>query len=312
MRVLASAELEPFLADESPPRDLSVDLFSGDVQLPGGDYAGVIPVVSNAIGPVQLERLPALLVIANYGVGYDNIDVAAARRHGVSVSNTPDVLTGATAELTWALILAAARRIVEGEALIRSGRWSGWTPTQLLGTSLEGKVLGIVGAGRIGREVGRRAAAFGMRVAYWNRTGRTRWERETGAERLGLAELLTMADVVSLHVALTAETDRLIDARALERMKPGAILVNTARGGVVDEAALIDALGSGSLAAAGLDVYAVEPEIPDRLRELDNVVLLPHLGSATAEARRGMWQLAWANLLRGIRREPLLTPVPEP
>lgn len=311
-RVLVSSQLEPFLADESVPPDVSVDLFSGGAPLPAGDYVGVLPLVSNAIGSAQLERLPALRVIANYGVGYDNIDVAAARRRGIAVSNTPEVLTEATAELTWALILAAARRLAEGEALARSGQWTGWTPTQLLGMSLGGKVLGIVGAGRIGREVGRRATAFGMRVVYWSRIRRQEWEREIGAERLDLADVLAAADVVSLHLALRAETERFIDARALERMKPGSILVNTARGGVVDEAALIGALESGHLRAAGLDVYAAEPHIPARLRALDNVVLLPHLGSATAEARHGMWKLAWENLLRGVRREPLVTPVVEP
>ncbi len=310
MRVLVAASLAPFLAEVEPPADIAVELLGDDAPLPAGDYAGILPLLTRRLGAEELARLPRLRVIANYAVGYDNVDVAAARACGVGVSNTPDVLTAATAELTWALILAAARRLGEGERLARSGQWGGWAPTELLGMGLSGKLLGIVGAGRIGREVGVRARAFGMRVAYCSRSRPDAWERETGAVRRSLEALLAEADVLTLHVALAPETAGLIDRAALARMKPGAILINTARGGIVDEDALGVALASGRLRAAGLDVYTAEPRIPDALRRLESVVLLPHIGSATEEARRGMFRVAWENLLRGARGEPLLNPVP--
>lgn len=309
IRILVTDALEPFLRETQVPPDVVVELLPAEAPVPEGDYAGLLVHVARRIGAAELDRLPELRIVSNYGVGYDNIDVAAARERGVAVTNTPDVLTMATAELTWALILATARRLGEGERLVRSGEWRGWEPMQLLGTALNGKVLGLVGAGRIGREVGRRAGAFGMRVIYWGRTRRPEWEQETGATWTELDRVLAEADVVSLHVALTPETRCLIDRRALDLMKPSAILINTARGAVVDEEALIEALEAGRIRAAGLDVYAREPEVPERLRALENVVLLPHLGSATEEARWGMWRLAWENLLRGVRREPLLTPV---
>lgn len=307
--VLVSGELEPFLRETTQPAEVDVDLLPPDRAIPEGDYVGIIPLLTRRISGPELDRLPALKVVANFAVGYDNVDLAAARARGVAVSNTPDVLTEATAELTWALILAAARRVGEGDRLVRSGRWQGWEPTQLLGTGLGGRTLGIAGAGRIGREVGRRAGAFGMSVAYWGRTRQPEWERETGAVRVEAVETLAeRADVLSVHVASTAQTRRLIDGPLLDRMKAGAIVVNTARGDVVDEPALIERLEAGRL-RAGLDVYTGEPMVPERLRRLDNVVLLPHLGSATHEARKGMWDRAWANLLRGIRGEPLENPV---
>lgn len=310
MRALVAASLAPFLAEVDPPPDVSVELLADGAPVPAGDYAGILPLLTRRIGAQELELLPRLRVIANYAVGYDNVDVAAARARGVAVSNTPDVLTEATAELTWALILATARRLGEAERVARSGAWRGWGPTQLLGMGLSGKLLGIVGAGRIGREVGERARAFGMRVAYWGRSRPADWERRVHAAWRPLPELLSEADVLTLHVALTPATAGLIGREALDGMKPGAILVNTARGGLVDEAALADALESGRLRAAGLDVHAGEPVIPERLRRLENLVLLPHIGSATEEARRGMFRLAWDNLLRGLRGEPLVTPVP--
>lgn len=309
IRVLVAAEAEAFLGNRDLPGDVTVEILAAGEPVPAGDHVGILPVLTRRIGPAELDRLPRLKVVANMAVGYDNVDVDAARRRGVQVTNTPDVLTGATAELTWALILAVARRVGEGERLVRDGAWTGWQPTQLLGTGLDGKLLGIVGGGRIGREVGRRAGAFAMGVAYWNRSPQAAWEAETGAERVGeLAELAARADVLSIHLASTPQTGRLIDARILECMKPGAILINTARGDIVDESALVDQLESGRI-RAGLDVFAAEPHVPERLRRLDNVVLLPHLGSATTETRQAMFDLAFDNLLRGARGEPLLTPV---
>lgn len=296
--ILVAAALREFAARERSEHD--IEFFAS--QPPAGSYLGIIPTVANRIGPSEIDGLHGLRIIANYGVGYDNIDVAYARQRGIAVTNTPGVLTSATAELTWALILAVARRVGEGERLVRSGEWDGWTPTQLRGMSLEGKVLGIVGAGRIGREVGKRAAAFGMRTIYF---GRTQGE---GLEFVELDTLLRTADVVSIHLSRSAETERLIGAERLRLMRDGAILVNTARGSIVDENALIREVTSGRI-KAGLDVYAHEPRVPEELLDLENVVLLPHLGSATHEARQAMWELAWGNLQACLRGGELLTPV---
>ncbi len=310
MRVLVSSEVAEFLHAHSPPDSVAVDLLDPADAIPaGGPHVGILPLLTRRIGGAEMDRLPQLRVIANMAVGYDNVEVDAARLRGIAVSNTPDVLTGATAELTWALILAVARRVGEGERLVRGGAWTGWAPTQLMGTGLDGKVLGVVGAGRIGREVGRRAGAFGMRVAYWGRGRHTAWESEVGAERTGeLGELAARADVLAVTLASTPGTRGIIDAGVLASLRDGAILVNTARGDVVDQKALVRELVAGRL-RAGLDVYAEEPRVPDDLLGLDNVVLLPHLGSATCETRQAMFDLAWQNLLRGIRGEPLLTPV---
>ncbi len=309
MRVLVAEPLAPFLRRATIPSDIEVELLPERAPLPVGDYVAVVPLLTRRLGPEELARLPALRVIANFAVGYDNVDVPAARARGIAVTNTPGVLTEATAELTWALILAAARRLPEGETLVRDGEWTGWGPTQLLGMGLGGKVLGLLGAGRIARAVARRAPGFGMRVRYWSRTRRREWEAESGAEWRALDELLSEADVLSLHLVLCAETERIIGPEALARMKPGAILVNTARGGLVDESALASALRAGALRAAGLDVYAAEPGVPAALRQLPNVVLLPHVGSATEEARQGMWDVAWQNVLAVLSGAEPLTPV---
>lgn len=310
MRALVSAELESFLAAERLPAELQVTLLPSGVPIPAGDIDGLISLINRPVHAHDMDRLHGLRVIANYGVGYDNIEVAAARDRGIAVTNTPGVLTEATAELTWALILAAARRLPEGVALARGGDWQGWHPTELRGVALGGRTLGIVGAGRIGREVGRKARAFGMDVVYWSRSAHQGWAAECGAARYeALHDLLRVSDVVTLHVSLDPTTELLIDRAALAAMKPGAILVNTSRGRVVDEPALIEALGAGRLRAAGLDVYAEEPTIPEPLRTLPNVVALPHLGSATEEARHAMWRLAWTNLLAGVRGEPVPNPV---
>lgn len=235
-------------------------------------------------------------LLCNFGVGVNHIDLDAARAHGVQVTNTPDVLTHDTADLAMALVLMTLRRLGEGERLVRASAWTGWAPTHHLGHSLEGRTLGIVGWGRIGRATARRAHhGFGLRVVY--HTPHPERHPEPWATPCPtLDALLEASDVVSLHCPATAATRGLIDRRALARMRPGAVLVNTARGDVVDEAALVDALASGRLAAAGLDVYADEPRVPAALRALPNVVLLPHLGSATVETRRAMGMRAASNL----------------
>lgn len=308
-RVLVSAEVRAFLDEVEVPPDVQVELLAPDDDVPSGHYPGILPLLTRTIGPEVMDRLEGLRVVANMAVGYDNVDLEAARERGIRVTNTPDVLTGATAELTWTLILATARRVGEGERLVRSGDWSGWEPTQLMGVGLDGKVLGIVGAGRIGREVGRRAGAFGMDVVYWNRSAREEWAAEVGARRVAsLVELARAADVVSVSVASTPDTLHLVDGAVLRALRDGAILVNTARGEIIDEAALIAELETGRI-RAGLDVYENEPVVSARLRALENVVLLPHLGSATRETRQAMFDLAWENLVRCVRGDDPVTPV---
>ena len=253
---------------------------------------------------------PQLRCVANVAVGYDNVDVAAAERRGVTVTNTPGVLDDATADLTLALILAATRRLAEGDRLVRSGREWNWGMGFMLGSSLQGRLLGIVGLGGIGKWVAQRARAFGMEIAYHQRNpALAEVETALGAKRMPLTQLLAEADVVSLHCPLTPETHHLIGAAELEAMKPTAVLVNAARGPIVDEAALAEALAEGEIAAAGLDVYEHEPQVEPRLLELDNVVLSPHLGSATVETRTAMAELAARNAISVLSGQGPLTPV---
>jgi glyoxylate reductase len=245
---------------------------------------------------------PQLRCVANVAVGYDNVDLAAAARRGVVVTNTPGVLDDATADLAIALLLAATRRLGEGERLIRSGRPWSWGMSFMLGSGLRGKLLGVVGLGNIGSLVAQRARAFGMEIAYHGRHEAPA-AATLGATRMELDELLAAADAVSLHCPLTAATRHLISARELALMKPTATLVNTARGPVVDEAALAAALRSGEIAAAGLDVYEHEPAVEPGLLELENAVLVPHLGSATVETRTAMAELAARNAIAVVLGE---------
>ncbi len=313
--VLVSREIRPLLEGESPawPGRTGTRWLAPSEELPLSERAvGLIPLLSREISGSELDRLPRLRVVANYAVGYDNVDVAAARDRGVAVTNTPGVLTEATADLTWALILASARRMREGLELAISGDWEGWKPDQLLGTGLQEKRLGILGAGRIGSAVARRAPGFGMDVLYWSRSENAELERAVGARREEeLAGVLSASDVLSVHLPLTDETEGLLDHAALQRMRPGSVLVNTARGEIVGTEALAEALRTGPLAGAGLDVYPDEPEIPSSLRELPNAFVLPHLGSATREARTGMWRIARDNVRRVLEGRGPVTPVPE-
>lgn len=250
---------------------------------------------------------PTLRVVANFGVGFNNIDVAAATARKIPVTNTPGVLTDATADLAFALLLATARRLGEGERLVRARQWTGWEPMQMLGADVSGATLGLIGFGRIGRAMAKRARAFDLKLIYWNRTRLSPAEEaETGAVYRPKEDVLAEADFVSLHVAYTPETHHLIDAAALARMKPTAILINTARGPVVDEAALAAALKNGTIGGAGLDVFEREPQLDPGLFGLENAVLVPHLGSATIGTRTKMGQIAVDNLLAvcGGRRPP--------
>ena len=253
---------------------------------------------------------PALRIVANVAVGYDNVDVEACARRGVVVSNTPGVLTEATADIAFALILMSTRRLGEGERLIRARTPWSWSMFFMLGTSLQGKTLGIVGLGKIGQATARRARAFGMEIVYaGRRRAAEEVEAELSARFLPLDELLTTADVVTLHCPLSAETRHLIDATALARMQPSSHLVNTTRGPVVDEAALAEALRARAIAGAGLDVFEREPEVHPDLLELENVVLIPHLGSATIETRTAMGVLAAENVVAVLGGSAPVTPV---
>jgi glyoxylate reductase len=254
--------------------------------------------------PVPLDLLPVLRVVANFGVGYDRIDVAACAGRGIVVTNTPGVLDEATADLAFALMLAVRRRVIEGDRLVRAGGWKGSWSEGGLAEEVNGSTLGIVGLGRIGSAVARRGQGFGLRVLY---TRRLRADSDLGEWRT-LDELLAESDVVSLHVPLTAETEGLLDARRLALLRDGACLVNTARGEIVDEPALVAELVSGRI-RAGLDVFAHEPEVPSELLELPNVVLTPHIGSATRQTREAMTRLVVDNLLAVEHGEPPLTPV---
>jgi glyoxylate reductase len=253
---------------------------------------------------VPLERFPALRLIANFGVGYDRIDVAACTARGIAVTNTPGVLDAATADLAFALMLAARRRVVEGDRLVRSREWRGSWADSFLGEELTGSTLGIVGFGRIGQAVARRARGFDLRVLYTRRTP----EPTDLGEYRDLDDLLRESDVVTIHAPRTPETERMIDGRRLALLRDGACLVNTARGELVDEEALVRELVTGRI-RAGLDVFAHEPHVPRELLGLPNVVLTPHLGSATRQARERMTRLVVDNVLAFERSAPLLTPV---
>ena len=307
-RVLVAAELENLL-ERSQLTDLDITWLSADQPTPKGDWVAIVPLLSRWVGGTEFKNLPNLRIVANVAVGYNNVDLVAAEMRGVLVTNTPGVLTDATADLTWALILATTRRLVEGVDLVRSGRWTGWHPQQLLGLELRGHTLGLLGAGRIGQAVGRRAPAFGLRVVYAARTPKADFERDTGATRVDINRLLMESDIVSLHVPATPETKGIINAETLARMKKGAILINTSRGDLVREEALALALEAGHLGAAGLDVYTDEPAIHPRLLAAPRTVLLPHIGSATMETRRNMAAIAVANVQAILRGGPPLTPV---
>lgn len=258
--------------------------------------------LTDTIDAEVLEAAPELTVIANLAVGYNNIDVAAATARRVPVTNTPGILTETTADLTWALLLAVARRVVEGDRYMRSGRFQAWQPMLLLGNDVYGKTLGIVGLGRIGAAVARRARGFDMRVLYHNRRrAGAALEEELGARCVPLDRLLRSSDFVTLHAPYTPETHHLFGPRELALMKPTAYLVNAARGPLVDEAALVAALREGRLAGAALDVYEREPELTPGLAELENVVLAPHIGSASRETRARMAVMAAQNVLAALR-----------
>lgn len=265
---------------------------------------GVIGLLTEKIDAAFFDAAPRVRAYANYAVGIDNIDLAEAAKRGVGVSNTPGVLTDATAEMAWALLFAACRRVVESDAAARSGRWSGWAPLHFLGAGVSGKTLGIVGAGRIGTAMALMGRGFGVKVLYVGNDRNEVLEQRMGARRVPLPELLAESDFISIHTPLTGKTRHMFDKNAFAAMKKTAYLVNTARGPVVDEKALAEALAAGEIAGAGLDVYENEPRVEGALAGLSNVVLAAHTGSATVEARTAMALLAAENLLAMLEGRP--------
>ncbi len=295
-RLEAEADVELWPGDDPPsPDSLRQAVVRSD---------GILVNIADRVDEDLIEAAPSLRIVSQMAVGYDNIDVAAATRRGVLVTNTPGVLTDTTADMAFALLLAKARRLPEGERAIRRSEWGEWKPWFMLGHDLTGKTLGIVGLGAIGAAVARRAAGFGMHVIYNSRHRKRDAETALGVEWRELPALLAESDYVSLHVALNDETRGMIGAGELAQMKPDGVLINTARGGVVKQAALVQALRDGVIGGAGLDVFEMEPlAADDPLMEFDNVVVAPHLGSATVETRTRMSDMAVENLLAFLRGE---------
>ena len=316
-RLLPEAPLDVLRAE------CTVDLYDRHDPMPRalllqkvGQCDAVICLLTDSMDRGVIEKCYSVRAICDVSVGYNNVDIGAARERSIWVTHTPDVLTDATANLTWALILAATRRVAEGDRLIRKGGWTGFRFDFLLGSDLAGKRLGIIGMGRIGQAVARRALAFGMDIAYLpSARKRTRGEMSrfdgVQARPLPFDELMATSDVIALHCPLTPQTHHIIDARALSLMKPTSYLINVARGPVVDEVALAKALREKRIAGAGLDVFENEPTVHADLLDLENVVLLPHIGSATVETRTAMAQLAVDNCLAVLNGKRPPTPVPE-
>lgn len=313
--VVSTRELpEPSLSTLRPDFDVRVLGYApGELELATEvvDADALITLVSDPVTERVLESGRKLKIVAQYAVGVDNIDRAAAAARGIVVTNTPNALTDATADLTLALLLALARRIVEGDRIVRAGGFAGWSPELLLGSDLKGKTLGIVGPGRIGRAVTRRARAFGMTVIAFGRSPRDE-SNPDDPPRVSFDDLLRRSDVISLHLPLNAETRHMFDASTFSRMKPGSFFLNTSRGGLMDEAALVRALDDGPLAGAGLDVYENEPAITPGLRDHDRAVLMPHAGSATVETRREMARMVVEDVRRVLSGEKALRAVIEP
>jgi glyoxylate reductase len=311
--VVATRELpEPSLSTLASDFDVRVLGYApGELELAAEveEADALVTLVSDPVTETVIRAAPRLKVIANYGAGVDNIDRAAAAARSIAVTHTPGVLTEATADLTLALLLCLTRRVIEGDRMVRSGRFAGWAPDLLLGVELKGKVLGILGPGRIGKAVSRRARGFGMTVIAAGRSPRDEQDPDD-PPRVSFDDLLRRSDVVSIHAPLTPETRRLFDRETLGRMKPGSFLVNTSRGPIVDENALAEAVASGHLAGAGLDVYENEPGITPALLDEDRVILMPHAGSATLETRREMARMVCEDVRRVLSGEKPLWPVP--
>ncbi|MCD6448482.1 MAG: D-glycerate dehydrogenase [Thermoplasmata archaeon] len=293
LKMLDEHEVEIYEGDAPPSKQEIIEGMRGKDAL--------ICLLTDKIDSEVMNASPNLKIIANYAVGYDNIDVGEATKRGIFVTNTPGVLTETVADLAWALIMAAARRIVEGDNFMREGKFKGWAPMLLLGSDVYGKTLGIIGAGRIGQAVARRAKGFNMRILYYSRKRKENFEKECNAEYVDLETLLREADFISLHTPLTPETYHMIGEKELKMMKSSAYLINTGRGKCVDEKALVKALKEGWIRGAALDVFENEPEIEPELKELENVVLTPHIGSASYETRSRMAVMVAENVLAALK-----------
>jgi glyoxylate reductase len=273
------------------------------------DADGIISLLTEKFDKDLIDQIPRCKVIANYAVGFNNIDVEYAAEKGITVTNTPDVLTDATADIAMALVLSCSRRIIEGEKIMRSKKFKGWKPKLLLGPELKGKFFGIMGAGRIGSAVARRAKAFGTNILYYDHSENEQLEQELDAKKVSLNVLLKKSDFISLHLPFTPKTYHLLDKEHLNLMKPSSIFINTARGEIVEEKELINMLRQKKIFAAGFDVYEGEPAVNPQLLKLQNVVLLPHIGSASIEARNRMAMLAAGNVIAVLKGRDPLTPV---
>lgn len=287
--------------DNPIPREELLKLIKG--------YDGIITLLSDKIDKEAIDEMKNCKVIANYAVGFNNIDVDYAKSKSIVVTNTPDVLTDSTADITMALVLTCARRIPESEKFVRDKKFVGWKPKLFLGMELRNKYFGILGAGRIGTAVAKRAHSFGCKILYYSNSKNEFLETELKAKKVSLKTILTKSDIISLHLPLNRNTKNLLSAQNLKLLKPSAILINTARGEILDETYLIKMLKEKKLAAAGLDVYEGEPNIKKEFYELDNVILLPHIGSATTEARDNMSLLAAKNIIAVLSGKRALTPV---
>jgi glyoxylate reductase len=297
------ARVDLVLADDYPDLHQAAEAHS--------DAVGLISFLSDPVDGALLERLPNLRIVANYAVGYNNIHVARAVERGIWVTHTPDVLTDATADLTMTLLLAACRRLIEADQYVRQGQFKGWGATLMLGRELTGAVLGIVGLGRIGGAVARRARAFGLRVLYTANSDKPELERELGLERVDFDQLLSQSDIISLHLPYSKAVHHLFDASTFARMKPDSIFINVARGGLMDEAALVEAVKSGHLFAAGLDVFEAEPTVHPGVLACQRIVVAPHIGSATHQTRERMAMMVAEDVLRVCQGEVPRYPVLE-
>lgn len=316
MKVFITRELPEIAFQLLRKNKIPFEYFKGDISIPRklllkkvGDCDALISLLTEKIDKELIDEMSNCKIIANYAVGYNNIDINYAKKKNIIVTNTPDVLTESTADLTMTLVLNCARRIIEGEKLLRDGKFKGWQPKLLLGTELKNKTFGIIGAGRIGSAVAIRAKSFGTNIIYFDSKYNVSLEKRTGAKKVSIKKLLAESDFISIHLPLNEKTNHFIDKDRLKLMKSSAILINTSRGEIIEETSLIRSLRNKRLKAVGLDVFENEPKINPMLLKFPNVLIIPHLGSATKEARDEMAMLAAKNVINVLKRKPPLTPV---
>lgn len=316
MKVFITRELPEIAFRLLKENKISFDYYKKDQPIPRklllqkiNNCAALISLLTEKIDKEVIDQMPGCKIIANYAVGYNNIDIDYAKKKNIIVTNTPDVLTESTADLTMALVLSCARRLSEGEKLLRTKKFKGWKPKLLLGMELKNKTFGILGAGRIGSAVARRAKSFGTNIIYVDSNRNQKLEKETAAKKVSLNNLLEYSDILSVHLPLNSQTHHFLNQERLSQLKRNSILINTTRGEIIDEKALIQLLEGKRIMAVGLDVFENEPNINSELLKFQNVLVLPHLGSATKEARDGMADLAVKNVINVLKNKPALTPV---